>query len=125
MKQKNISSSFHESNAKELYSTDILKFAAAVVWYSEPKSTVKRQNFFLLHMMRTTSETLYQHAKKYFHYTDDDFRTALLNASAGIIMYQDVWDYWNERLDINPPLPMPKKIFFSQMSDDELKKLMS
>ncbi len=107
---------------KEFYSQNLLEFAEAVVWFMKPERVLQYTDMFLLYMMRGTSEKQYLHAKKYFDYTDDDFRSALYNAPPGIIMHQEVWDYWNKHLNINPILPMPKKKFFSQMTPEELEK---
>ncbi len=104
------------------YSKDINVFAEQVVWYAPSHHILEKKNSFLLHMMRDPSTYMYEHAKKYFNYTDDDFRNALKHASPGIIMYKEIWELWNERLEIIPPLPFPKKKFFSQMTEEELEE---
>ncbi len=96
------------------YSLDINKFAESIIWFQSAEYILKHQNTFLLYIMRVPETTAYMHAKKYFGYTDDDFRQALYNAELGIIMYEHIWELWNKRLNINPPLPFPKRKFFSE-----------
>lgn len=96
------------------YSLDINKFAESIIWFQSAECILKNQNTFLLYILRAPETIAYNHAKKYFGYTDDDFRQALYNAEPGIIMYEHIWELWNKRLNINPALPFPKRKFFAE-----------
>ncbi len=96
------------------YPIDIKSFASTIIWFQPPEYTINHPNRFLLYIMRTPQNLAYLHAKKHYGYTDDDFRQALYNAEPGIIMYEHIWELWNKRLNINPPLPFPKRKFFSE-----------
>ncbi len=69
------------------YSIDIKSFASTIIWFQPPEYTISHPDRFLLYIMRTLQNIAYLHAKKYYGYTDDDFRQALQNAEPGIIMY--------------------------------------
>ena len=100
------------------YSLDIKNFARSMVWFQSAEYTIAHKNQFLLYIMRPPDTTAYLHAKKFFGYTDDDFREALYNAEPGIIMYKHIWEFWNKQLNIDPPLPFPKKKFFCEMEKE-------
>ncbi len=102
------------------YPIDINKFARIIIWFQPAEYTINHKNQFLLYIMRTPQNLAYLHAKKYYGYTDEDFRQALYNAEPGIIMYEHIWELWNKRLNIDPPLPFPKKKFFCDMEKDNV-----
>ncbi len=102
------------------YSKDLHNFASQIIWYMKPKAIIEDKDLFLLHIMSMQSDNAYKHAKKYFNYTDEDFKNALYNAQSGIIYMQEIWNLWNERLNIHPYLPMPQKKWLHEMSEEEV-----
>lgn len=91
------------------YADNLEEFARQVVWYMEPQDALKDKNSFLLHLMAKTTRNAYEHVRKNFLYTDEDFIEALRNAKPGVFIYEDDWLKWNAIFGINPPLPFPRK----------------
>ena len=86
--------------------TDLVKFADQIVWYMHGDQALQDQDFFLAHIMAFTPQVGYEHCRKHFHFTDEDFVQALRNAPPGDFQPED-WLYWNNKFGLEPPLPLP------------------
>jgi hypothetical protein len=99
------------------FATDLNKFAEEVVWFMPAEEALNDMNYFLVHLMAKSPIQAYAHFREYFpQYTDDDFINALKNASPGIFLYENLWNRWNEKFGLVPPLPFPRKYPNSSMS---------
>ena len=89
------------------YSYDFHEFAKQVVWFScEEQRGVKYP--FLAFLMANGTDKAYEHARKVFEFTDEDFREALRQAEPGVFRYQKEWDRWNAKFGFIPALPFPR-----------------
>jgi len=94
------------------YSHDFREFAKQVVWFGgEEQQGVKYP--FLVFLMARGTRNAYEHARREFGFTDEDFREALRQAKAGVFMYPERWEQWNAELGITPALPFPERIWNS------------
>ncbi|MDR2696216.1 MAG: hypothetical protein LBC79_07565 [Deltaproteobacteria bacterium] len=92
------------------YSHDFQTFAKQIVWFGgEEQQGVKYP--LLAFLMARGPRSAYDHARRVFGFTDEDFREALRQAKAGVFMYQEVWERWNTELGFVPPLPFPKRLW--------------
>lgn len=94
------------------YSTDFTEFAKEVVWFGGIEQQGDKYPFLAFLMAKGMPEA-YEHARKVFGFTDEDFRQALRQAKAGLFVYEEEWLEWNKKLGIEPALPFPKKVWFS------------
>jgi hypothetical protein len=53
-------------------------------------------------------EFIFSDIKERFGFTDSDFIHALENCPPGFFRAESMWDYWNWKLNIRPPLPYPR-----------------
>ena len=100
------------------YSTDLYKFAKQIVWFSSAEREVTDLYAFLVFIMARTPLSAYEHARRVFGFTDKDFIEALRQAKPGVFMCLEKWEKWNKQFGVS--FPMPKKKWFSDMSDEEL-----
>jgi len=100
------------------WSHDFKTFAKEVVWFPSEEQQGEKYPF-LVFLMARGSTNAYNHARKVFGFTDDDFREALRQAKPGVFMYQENWEEWNAKLGLVPPLPFPKKIWWSLTAEEK------
>lgn len=104
-----------------IYSKDMTKFYRTVVWWGEYDPNTFDKNAFLVQLLARSPEEVIEHARKYFGYTDEDFRDALHHAAPGIVMYEDEWLKLNRLYCIDPPLPFPRPAWILKAIEEERK----
>lgn len=95
------------------FSPDLYEFARQVVWFDGPERRAIDPYALLAFIMAKSVPSAYRHARECFGFTDEDFREALRRAKPGLFVYPEQWAKWNKELEIDPPLPMPKKVWFT------------
>jgi hypothetical protein len=90
------------------WSYDFHEFARQVVWFDSTERRGEKYPF-LAFLMAKGSRRAYEHARKVFDFTDEDFREALRQAKPGLFLHPDVWNEWNIELGIIPPWSFPKQ----------------
>ena len=85
---------------------ELCAVAQRVVWFETPQEALHYPNRFLAYLMTygTLEEILI--VKRYF--SDQDFKSALLDAPPGIFDIRS-WTYWNLVYGREPVPPMPKR----------------
>jgi len=92
------------------WSHDFKTFAKQVVWFPSEEQQGEKYPFLVLLMARGP-RSAYEHARKVFGFTDEDFREALRQAKPGVFMTEERWERWNKELGFVPPLPLPRRMF--------------
>ena|ERR1035438_61604 len=89
------------------YPAELLRVARKVVWYDLPEETLADLGMFLSHLMVYGSPSDLMVARRYV--PDDEFRSALENAPAGLFT-KEVWQKWHEEFGM-PLKPLPRRQF--------------
>ena len=79
--------------------------ARRIVWWKSPDDALGDQTRFLAQLM--TFGTWDDWLIGLRHWSEDDFRAALVNAPSGVLAARS-WAYWHRRLGLEsiPPLPI-------------------
>lgn len=90
------------------YSKDFSEFYRDVIWWGKYEPDRFNKNNFLVQLLARGAKETIEHAQNVFGFTDDDFREALRNAPAGVVMYEEKWKELNIKYGIDPPLLFPR-----------------
>lgn len=86
---------------------DLLRAAAAVVWFLPPEESLRQPRYSLAHLMTYGTEDHLRVARRYL--TDEDFREALLDAPVGVFT-EEAWLRWHDYFGLSPR-PRPRRVF--------------
>ncbi len=89
-----------------IYSDDLLAVAKRIFWFATPEEALEFPKRFLTYAMTYVSDEDVEILRKYF--SDDDFKATLDDPALGIFN-RSSWAKWNERYNLTPVPPLPKR----------------